>query len=63
MHWCFYDTNLADQLFETVMHGLKERDFDRIRPFLVLFQHMIEAKDHSEAYAEQVDAWLNQFFT
>jgi hypothetical protein len=45
------------------MYGLKERDFDRIRPFLVLFQHMIEAKDHSEAYAEQVDMWLNQFFT
>ena len=62
MHWCYHDSNHADKLFETVMLGLKDRDFDKIRPFLVLFQHMIENADQSEAFGEQVNMWLNQFF-
>ena len=37
MHWCFHDTNHADKLFDTVHLGLKQYDFDKIRPFLVLF--------------------------
>ena len=37
MHWCYHDYNFADKLFDTVTFGLKNYDFDRLRPFLVLF--------------------------
>ena len=37
MHWCYHDTNFADKLFDTVHLGLKSYDYDKIRPFLVLF--------------------------
>ena len=37
MHYCYHDEALAQKLFDTVKNGLCDYDYDKIRPFLVLF--------------------------
>ena len=44
-------------MWETVCLGLKKHDFKKIKPFLILFQHMLEAKD-SPAVKQMMGQWL-----
>lgn len=43
VHYSFYTQQNAEKLFQVVMTGLDMYDFDKIRPFLILFQHMLES--------------------
>ena len=63
MHWCYHDTNHANKLWETVQFGLKSYDVDRFRPYLVLFQHMLQAQATSQPFQELAESWLNELFT
>lgn len=63
MHWCYHDSNNANRLWETVEYGLKQYDSDRLRPYLVLFQHMLEAQATSLPYQELAESWLHELFT
>ena len=62
MHWCYHDSNFANRLWETVEHGLKAHDSDRLRPYLVLFQHMLQAQVRSPPYQELAESWLGELF-
>jgi len=42
IHHSYYDPNLIKTCFTVVIQGLDEYDFDKCRPFLILFQHMLE---------------------
>lgn len=39
----FYDQAAIMKLFDVIAQGISEYDFDKIRPFLVLLQIMMEA--------------------
>jgi hypothetical protein len=41
---------------------LKKYDFIKLLPFLILFQHMLEARD-SPAARQQLPHWLEELFT
>ena len=43
MHVNYHDQEGAGKLWELVKAGLEVNDHDKLRPFLVLFQHMLEA--------------------
>ena len=47
-----------------VQEGLELLDYDKIRPFLVLFQHMLEAAalPNSPLYSRLAPKWLEAFF-
>ena len=49
-------------MWETVQLGLKKYDWNKIRPFLMLFQHMLEARD-SPAAKQLMGQWLEELFT
>jgi len=37
VHYGFYDEDFAKRIYHTFATGLQEYDFDKIRPFLILF--------------------------
>ena len=49
MHYFFYDVAGIDKLMKVVEEGMKTYDSDQTRPFLILFQHMIEAAQEGHA--------------
>lgn len=49
-------------MWDTVQLGLKKYDWNKIRPFLILFQHMLEARD-SPAAKQLMGSWLDELFT
>lgn len=48
-----------DVLIQTLLHGVNESDYDTVRPFLVLFEALME--NQSKEFAIKKDAWLKQF--
>lgn len=61
IHWCFNNPQSLNKMWDTVQLGLKKYDFHKVRPFLVLFQHMLEARE-SPAARQLMDQWLEEFF-
>jgi len=49
-------------MWETVQLGLRRYDYNKIKPFLILFQHMLEARD-SPAQPQLLDTWMEELFT
>ena len=43
VHYCFYSQSNAKKIFQVVCEGLEQYDYDKVRPFLILFQHMLES--------------------
>ena len=43
--YSFYDLARAQKLIEIVKVGIQENDHEKIRPFLILLQHMMEAAE------------------
>lgn len=64
VHHTFYSPTQAMQVFSVVQEGLELLDYDKIRPFLILFQHMLEAAvvPHSPVYSRLAPKWLEAFF-
>lgn len=50
------------KLHETVQYGIKQYDHNKIRPYLVLFQYMMEAVDESKWLTANFDVLLSDFF-
>lgn len=61
MNVAHYDTDFSVQMYEVVSKGLNESDYDRVRPFFVLFEFLLldEAAEWHKAHADQ---WLRHFF-
>lgn len=60
MHVNYYDQEGASKLWDLVKSGLGDYDADKLRPFLVLFQHMLEAQE-SPPFSMQYEKWLAEF--
>lgn len=58
-HHAYFDVENINELFLTVNAGLFEQDFDGIRPFLCLFQELLE-NTHAN-FAARRDDWLTRF--
>ena len=56
------DDQVMSKLHETVQYGLREYDHNKIRPYLILFQYMMEAVDESKWLTVKFDVLLSQFF-
>ena len=37
VHFSFYNHGFAKKLFNVVLDGLENHDYDKVRPFLILF--------------------------
>lgn len=61
IHWCYYNQHSLNKMWETVQLGLKKYDYNKIKPFLILFQHMLEAQ--SPAAKQEMGTWLEELFT
>lgn len=58
-HYALFDRDQMTDLFKTFEIGMFEYDYDRIRPFLCLFETLLES-DH-EACTSKRAAWLSSF--
>ena len=65
VHFCFNDEESTKKLFQVVFHGLDHFDYDKVRPFLILFQHMLESSvlPNAHLFREKAPLWLQSFFT
>lgn len=64
VHFNYYDGAGAQKLYKIVQTGLEEYDYDKIKPFLILLQHMLEAaQSGSPLYSQAVGPYLENFFT
>lgn len=64
MHYGYYEPDYVRNIYNVITSGLKENDYDKIRPFLILFQHFIEAcqADPKNIYSQSVGEFLVHFF-
>ena len=58
-HYALNDPDQLTELFKTFEIGLFEYDYDRIRPFLCLFETLLETEH--EACTSKRAAWLSSF--
>lgn len=64
LHHAVNDDSVMTKLYETVQYGLKAQEYDhhKIRPFLLLFQGMMEAVQESKWLQTNFDQILTEFF-
>lgn len=62
LHHSVNDDSVMSKLHETVQYGLKEYDHNKIRPFLILFQSMMEAVQESKWLTTNFEVVINDFF-
>ena len=63
VHYNYYRGEGIHKLIQVIFNGLNEFDYDRIKSFLILFQHMIEAADAgSVLYSSVIGKYLPVFF-
>lgn len=58
-HYAYSDREQVEELFRTVEAGLNEHDYDSIRPFLCLFEVLLETD--GENFTSRRSAWLTRF--
>lgn len=58
-HWAYTDRDQVEELFRTVEAGLNEHDYDGIRPFLCLFEVLLET--NGEQFTSRRAGWLARF--
>ena len=61
-HISFYSPEYTKRIFDVVQSGLEQYDWDKIRPFLILFQHMLETANQSPTFGRAASKWLQIFF-
>jgi len=59
MHYACFDGDQIDDLFRTVESGLNDNDFDGLRPFLGLFEALLE-QTHAN-FVKRREAFLGRF--
>jgi hypothetical protein len=63
LHHAIADDSLALKLWQTVKFGLTDSyEHNKIRPYLILLEHLIQGATHSKYIASQVDSWLVDLF-
>jgi hypothetical protein len=63
LHHAVADDSLALKLWQTVKYGLTDSyEHNKIRPYLVLLEHLISGSSQSQFIASQVDGWLIELF-
>lgn len=63
VHYSFYKNSHAEVLCQAIQHGLEENDLEKAKPFLILFQHMMEAAENGCVnYRRIVPQLLDIFF-
>lgn len=63
VHHSYYSQSGLFNCFKIVIRGLEEYDYDKARPFLILFQHILEAWQTGAPHlALLVPEWLEVFF-
>lgn len=58
-HYASHDPDLVTELFRTVQTGLEQHDYDGVRPFLCLFEVLLETT-HANFVSKRKE-WLEQF--
>lgn len=58
-HYAYNDQNTVQELFKTVEFGLSKLDFDNLRPFLCLFEALLE--EPHQNFAQNRNAWLQRY--
>lgn len=63
IHWSYFNEQYLNKMWDTVQIGLKKYDYNKIKPFLILFQHMLEAVRDSPAARAGMSDWLDELFS
>jgi hypothetical protein len=62
LHWCYHNEQHMEKMWTLVVEGIRKYDFNKIKPFLLLFQFMLDAKDSAPAQKMR-NAWMTEFYT
>ena len=62
VHYSFYNADHCHRLMEVIEHGLQKYDYDKIKPFLILFQHLLEQAHASPVINQMAEQWIKDFF-
>jgi hypothetical protein len=62
MNYAYNNPNQVGQLYEVVELGLNENDYDRVRPYYVLFETLLMSET-APWHADNAGNWLKNWMT